>query len=411
MNPRCPAKTLPFCYLLPFAFYIYILVFHIMQDTIQNLYKSINTDSKFVFSMTESFVSFLDKLNMEGRSPQPYLCESDRTCSKVLDLYYSLLIKMLNDGNYYVSKDQMQTILGWADRSPQGSKVFNMAWDILKSLVVGEKAVERVALEAFVQKYILDISFSKITASAWQCITAHIAALSNWEMSLPKIQTSYCAYIFVSASNAGDELWELVLHLLSDMVTFTTEETCIEASTLLARLMAELVHINGETTGSKVHDHIHTIKTTIKQSTEVLFGDSFDGPWYKIPELINNTRFQVTRLERIINHLIQMIDSFSNGCTPSERSAEGSFTDDLIHYQVIFQQISSKNCASEGCDIPRKQRSVRCPRNARVGDLRQLLAAEATDIAGKAILADQIRIFTAVCISFLLFFFWMVESS
>lgn len=353
-----------------------------------DMYKRINTNSFFLESIMKSYTKFLNTrlLDLSMSSQVEELVE-----------HYNLLIKeIINESNYYTSQDQMLQILKWTNPS-FGDQVSSSAWNLLTSLVQEEKGVEKESLNCFFNKYLLEINFNSITRPAWQCITAHMAALVNWEVRLPKLPGPYSVFIHANIRNQSSTLWLDILNVLSDMVTFSPDESSGEASKLFARLYAELLRVAEATDEllSYMDMYITRVKRSFEDSARAVFKIEVSGlSWNPITELINESAFQLKRLHRTIDHLLELSVVATGDPLGSERPSEASYRDIPSRFSVNFQHIPFQEPTQGEKKV---MKFIECPSNALVGDLRHLISKEASALADVEIPRQHIRLFSGVC--------------
>eukprot|EP00890_Picochlorum_soloecismus_P006377 jgi/Picsp_1/6740/NSC_04081-R1_ubiquitin carboxyl-terminal hydrolase 24 len=347
------------------------------------MYKRINTDSSFLESIMKSYTKFLNTrlldLHMSSRAEE------------LVEHYNSLIKEVINESNYYTSQDQMLQILNWTNPS-FGEQVSSSAWNLLTSLVQEEKGVQKDSLNSFFKKYLLEINFNLITRPAWQCITAHMAALVNWEVRLPKLPGPYSVFINANKRNQSSSLWLVILNVLSDMVTFSPDESSGEASKLFARLYAELLRVVEATDGllSYMDLYITRVKRSFEDSARAVFQVEVSGlSWNPIMKLVSDSAFPLKRLHRIIDHLLEL--SIVSAWDPlgSERPSEASYRDISSRFSVTFQHMPFQD-VSHG--EKRIVKSIECPSNALVGDLRQIISQEVSALAGVEVPRQHIRL-------------------
>ena len=378
-------KCLPFKNTYTKCLYVFNLFFS--QDYVFDMYTRINTDSSFLESIMKSYTKFLNTrlldLSMSSRIEE-------------LVEHYNLLIKeVINESNYYTSQGQMMQILKWTNSS-FGEQVSSSAWNLLKSLVQEEKGVEKSSLNHFFKKYLLEINFNSITQPAWQCITAHIAALVNWEAKLPLLHGSYSEFIHADIRNQSSNLWLIILNVLSDMVTFSPDESSGEASRLFARLYAELLRVAESTDEllSYMDMYINRVKRSFEDSARAIFKVEVSGiSWKPILELVSDSSFPLKRLHRTIDHLLELSIVTTGDPLESERPSEASYRDTLSSFSVTFQQMPFQDATKGEKGL---MKTIECPSNALVGDLRQLISQEASALAGYEVPKQHVRLFSGV---------------
>ena len=367
----------------------------ILQAKIDMIYQGVNQNSEFVHGLTMCYARLVKK---QSRSSDLFATEtssSTRYFEELVTTFQGLLRTILNNANYYVSQELMLALIELTKTEELGESIASLSWDLLTSLVQGEKAMRISTLLEVFNKYMLSIEYSDLTRPAWLCITAHIAALADWGFELPDDEHSYISFIHLTAQNSQDPFWGTVFQCLSEMVVYAPDETFGEASCLLAGLLVEQTQVTNDKSYPMVQEHISNVKDKISTCASIIFekkeSTAEEFEYFNTFGMRNPVKFQVQRLKRTILHLNEVLEAFTQDFMPPKRPSESSFLDTSTSFGVQFQQLPIQDMAQS------RQRyfaSVHCPRNFLVGELRKIISEEASSFVGYSIGPEHFRIFS-----------------
>ncbi len=82
-------------------------------------------------------------------------------------------------------------MLEWATKKALTPHDSAQAWNLITQMVYGRHEVVEEAAVSFLHTHLCTLTPETLTWQGWRCITAYLAALSNWEVVIPEGSASY----------------------------------------------------------------------------------------------------------------------------------------------------------------------------------------------------------------------------
>lgn len=362
---------------------------HISRALLSQVYKELNPNAAFSKGLVKLYDGILEN-SLVGNKPTS---ESNR---EALSTFNKVLKLVLNDSDYYVSIELMKTMLGWTNASKYSHELNEFAWNLLVSLVQGEKGVQSGTLHEFLLIALHKIQAKDLTFAAWRCITGFLASAFDYSTVLYAGESSYTFLLELSKENCSMGLWDVVISFLSEIVVSCSNEAVArEASKSLSSILSEKISVVGDdNSANQVMESVERCKGLLHESYQAMFDAAIDEeiPWKPVSM---KTFSSIDRL-KIIKQLMKYFKDLIRAFAPKQledRPLDSSYKGDDVCICAHFQQLPLSPRASANQKLIEM---ISCPRNALVGDLRGMVSRKASHFVGYFIPQENFRLFQGV---------------
>jgi len=359
------------------------------------------------------------------QDPPPVGCFSHQDAALQLR---GLVLELVKRGGYYLTLGQMCIMLHWAidheffeegDCKNVGSVPTSddadEAWNLLTALIMDNKYIQQDSAVEFFKQKLCGVDPQVVSRCAWRCITAYMAAISDWNSALTESWEDYSALVgIIPGVN-----WEPGRRLLAAIALHGPEYAASRASQLLAQLVAFQSRkvFPADEQRSLVVEEIGSWRGELLRAAEALL-ERVPNIWYDAPpaavwkdgvsggDQVLVIEKALRTAERALYYLNGLVQFGRGRCLPARFSHAASFRDMDAALDLQLQPFgplleAQQRPRTDGGDENRRpsaalRLSVVLPVNSYVGVLRVMAAEEASKAAGEDVSPSHFRLFLGV---------------
>lgn len=355
------------------------------------IYKTVNSDGKFIHDLVCSYDNLL-------RHHTVSMCSIiSEDLMDIIEIYSSILRRVLSGSNYYVNITHLQMILKWTNTEHYPPFVYDSAWNLLEYMVQEERGITLATAESYIAIVLRTIDAKSMPYSAWTCITAYVASILAWESSLPlgDVSISYVHLIRMVQANKNLDVWSTISEFLpSCILDCANDSVARECSILLSHILTARMDLDGES--KYISNCVCTYRERLNDCCKRIFDVDITEPasWISIQVAHPPESDLLQNVRRILTFIQDLLDSYDLRDGLIDRPFYSSFKDVDISFRVQFQHLPL-NAQQYNDQV---YVDISCPRNSLVGDLRAKISEKATSIAGYFLSPENFIIYSKVCL-------------
>ena len=362
---------------------------HISRALLAQVYKVLNPNASFSKNLLKLYDSLLEH-SLAGKKP---ITDAN---AEVLRVFNKVLKVVLNDSDYYVSIELMKTILDWTDAKKYSHDLNEYAWNLLVSLVHGEKGVECETLHEFLLIALYKVQVKDLTFTAWRCLTAFLASAFDFNTVLHAGESTYTFLLEMNRKNSTMGLWDVLISFLSDIVASCSNAAVArEASKCLSSILSEKISVVGDDSSvNQLMESVGKCKDLFHESYQIMFDENLDEriPWKPVPMKTYGSVNRLKIIKQLLRYFKDLIRVFASNQL-EDRPLNSSYKGDDVCICAHFQQLPLSPRVSAQ---PKIIEIISCPRNALVGDFRGIISRKASHFVGYFIPQENFRLFQGV---------------